>query len=169
MKGFTWSQTTLGPWVQFGLAHLSMEHVNLVQSVYTCLGQNEGFVREATFPSHKNVSGWFSAGLTLLITGVSWLYHMWKLVCSDPGYLGETRECQVHGVPFVLLCFLITWRAWSSYSWSSFFWWNYIISDTCMLLLANGQRYHCPACFYTLGSTKTWKKDCWGKECPGDL
>lgn len=53
MKGFTWSQTTLGPRVQLGLAHLSMEHINLVQSVYTCLGQNEGLVREATFPNHK--------------------------------------------------------------------------------------------------------------------
>lgn len=63
--------------MQFGLAHLSMEHINLVQSVYTCLGQNEGLVRESTFPNHKkSVSGWFSPGLTLLISGVSWLYHM---------------------------------------------------------------------------------------------
>lgn len=72
MKGFTWSQTTLGPRVQFGLAHLSMEHINLVQSVYTCLGQNEGLVREATFPNHK------------------------KKVCQDGSHLGShclLQEC----------------------------------------------------------------------------
>lgn len=122
--------------MQFGLAHLSKEQI--WSSLYTyALARTKAQWGRLPSPltQKKCHSRWFSPGITLRFTGVSQLYHMWKLVCSNPDYLGETvvtRECQVYGFP--LLC-LITWSAWSRYSWSRFFCLlNYMmISDTCML------------------------------------